>query len=99
LINPERTFVGAVLPTEQSSACVGCNEQAEQKLFSSKSNEAQRFCSDIASVFQRSRALERNMNDHQRPWLEDKAMRVTCYLLVALAITVSVTLSIIEILR
>jgi hypothetical protein len=39
------------------------------------------------------------MNDHPRPWREDKAMRVTCYLLVALAITVSVTLSIIEILR
>jgi len=43
--------------------------------------------------------LEPNMNDHQRPWHEDKAMRVTCYLLVALAITVSVTLTIIEILR
>jgi hypothetical protein len=52
-----------------------------------------------SSVFQRRRDLERDMNDHQRPWHEDKAMRVTCYLLVALAITVSVTLSIIEILR
>ena len=39
------------------------------------------------------------MNDHQRPWREDKAMRVTCYLLAALAITISVTLSIVEILR
>jgi len=58
------------------------------------------FCSDIAVVgFQRSRDLERSMNDHRRPWHEDKAMRVTCYLLVALAITVSVMLSIIEILR
>ena len=38
------------------------------------------------------------MTDHQRLSREDKAMRVTCYLLVALAITVSVTLSIIEIL-
>jgi hypothetical protein len=36
---------------------------------------------------------------HMRPWHEDKAMRVTCYLLFALALTVSVTLSIIEILR
>jgi hypothetical protein len=58
------------------------------------------FSSYIAVVgFQRSRDLERSMNDQQRPWHEDKAMRVTCYLLVALAITVSVTLSIIEILR
>jgi hypothetical protein len=39
------------------------------------------------------------MNDDRRPWHEDKAMRVTCYLLVALAITISVTLSILEILR
>jgi hypothetical protein len=39
------------------------------------------------------------MNDRQRPWREDKAMRVTCYLLVALAITISVTISIVEILR
>jgi len=39
------------------------------------------------------------MIDHQRSIEEDKAMRVTCYLLVALAIAVSVTLSIIEILR
>ena len=37
--------------------------------------------------------------EHMRPWHEDKPMRVTCYLLVALAVTVSVTLSIIEILR
>jgi hypothetical protein len=57
------------------------------------------FSSDIAVVdFQRS-DLEHSMNDHQQPWHEEKAMRVTCYLLVALAITVSVTLSIIEILR
>jgi hypothetical protein len=39
------------------------------------------------------------MTDHQRPFHEDKAMRVTCYLLAALAITISVTLSIVEILR
>jgi hypothetical protein len=59
-----------------------------------------RICSDIAVVgFSEKRDLERNMNNHKRPWHEDKAMRVTCYLLVALAITVSVTLSIIRILR
>jgi len=39
------------------------------------------------------------MNDHRRLLHEDKAMRVTCYLLVALAIIISVTLSMIEILR
>jgi len=30
------------------------------------------------------------MTDHQRPWHEDKAMRVTCYLLAVLAITISI---------
>lgn len=39
------------------------------------------------------------MSNHRRSWQEDKEMRMTCYLLVVLAITISVTLSIFEIVR
>ena len=39
------------------------------------------------------------MNNREGHWHEDKALEITCYFLSALALAVSVTLSIIEILR